>query len=245
MVFFFKNELPTLDKILCEIKQWPAIPNMSRSTLYKVMRQINFRYSAQIWNIDYAMGFTLLGMLNGFKNLLGSLPSYRNIDYAMGFTLLGMLNGFKNLLGDIFSVDMPHFLPLNFFGVHLCIPEEGPKIVSESSNSEIKEERKTECSLVISNYTNRLISEVPPDPVHPPQLYRCPEVKPETTIDNTPRFPSKLAPAARAIQSPKVPGIRRRVDTGNKIPNANSHKLVNISLPACALAESYSDTIHL
>ncbi|KAJ8912754.1 hypothetical protein NQ315_016710 [Exocentrus adspersus] len=28
------------------------------------------RYFAQIWNIDYAMGFTLLGMLNGFKNLL-------------------------------------------------------------------------------------------------------------------------------------------------------------------------------
>ncbi|KAJ8911496.1 hypothetical protein NQ315_010868 [Exocentrus adspersus] len=38
--FFFKNEL---DKILCEIKQWPTIPNMSRSTLYKVMRHINFR----------------------------------------------------------------------------------------------------------------------------------------------------------------------------------------------------------
>ncbi|KAJ8913791.1 hypothetical protein NQ315_002697 [Exocentrus adspersus] len=42
--FFFKNELPTLDKILCEIKQWPMIPNMSRSTLCKVMRHINFRY---------------------------------------------------------------------------------------------------------------------------------------------------------------------------------------------------------
>ncbi|KAJ8914126.1 hypothetical protein NQ315_016202 [Exocentrus adspersus] len=31
------------------------------------------RYFAQIWNIDYAMGFTLLGMLNGFKNLLDEL----------------------------------------------------------------------------------------------------------------------------------------------------------------------------
>ncbi|KAJ8912219.1 hypothetical protein NQ315_009043 [Exocentrus adspersus] len=49
--FFFKNELPTLDKILCEIKQWPTIPNMSRSTLYKVMRHINF--SRVIWRRNY------------------------------------------------------------------------------------------------------------------------------------------------------------------------------------------------
>ena len=41
--FFFKNELPTLDKILAEIKDHSDLPNISRSSLYKLMKMINFR----------------------------------------------------------------------------------------------------------------------------------------------------------------------------------------------------------
>ncbi|XP_023311638.1 uncharacterized protein LOC111692121, partial [Anoplophora glabripennis] len=42
--FFFKNEIPTLDKILTEIKSRQNLPQMSRSSLYKFMKQINFKY---------------------------------------------------------------------------------------------------------------------------------------------------------------------------------------------------------
>ncbi|XP_023312763.1 uncharacterized protein LOC111692866, partial [Anoplophora glabripennis] len=42
--FFFKNEIPTLDKILTEIKSRQDLPQMSRSSLYKFMKQINFKY---------------------------------------------------------------------------------------------------------------------------------------------------------------------------------------------------------
>ncbi|KAJ8915262.1 hypothetical protein NQ315_014769 [Exocentrus adspersus] len=64
--FFFSNEIPTLDKILNEIKNHQDLPQMSRSTLYKFMKQINFRYlkrnrkSVMIerddivrWRVDY------------------------------------------------------------------------------------------------------------------------------------------------------------------------------------------------
>lgn len=42
--FFLKNEIPTLDKILTAIKSRQDLPQMSRSSLYKVMKQINFKY---------------------------------------------------------------------------------------------------------------------------------------------------------------------------------------------------------
>lgn len=42
--FFHKNELPTLDKILREIKYRPDLPQMSRSSLYKLMKHINFKF---------------------------------------------------------------------------------------------------------------------------------------------------------------------------------------------------------
>lgn len=41
--FFYNNELPTLDKIVQEVKKRPDLPQMSRSTLYKLMKQINFK----------------------------------------------------------------------------------------------------------------------------------------------------------------------------------------------------------
>ncbi|XP_050504984.1 uncharacterized protein LOC126883468 [Diabrotica virgifera virgifera] len=42
--FFFKNEMPTLNKILSEFNNRPDLPNMCRSTLYKFLKQINFKY---------------------------------------------------------------------------------------------------------------------------------------------------------------------------------------------------------
>ncbi|XP_050507733.1 uncharacterized protein LOC126885278 [Diabrotica virgifera virgifera] len=41
--FFFKNEMPTLNKILSEVNNRPDLPNMCRSTLYKFLKQINFK----------------------------------------------------------------------------------------------------------------------------------------------------------------------------------------------------------
>ncbi|XP_072400872.1 uncharacterized protein [Diabrotica undecimpunctata] len=42
--FFFKNEMPTLNKILSEVNNRPDLPNMCRSLLYKFLKQINFKY---------------------------------------------------------------------------------------------------------------------------------------------------------------------------------------------------------
>ncbi|XP_056648364.1 uncharacterized protein LOC130452887 isoform X2 [Diorhabda sublineata] len=42
--FFFKNDIPTLNKILNEIKKNTDLQNVSRSSLYKLMKEINFRY---------------------------------------------------------------------------------------------------------------------------------------------------------------------------------------------------------
>lgn len=41
--FFYDRELPTLNKILKRIKEDENIPEMSRSTLYKLMRILNFK----------------------------------------------------------------------------------------------------------------------------------------------------------------------------------------------------------
>ncbi|KAL1489530.1 hypothetical protein ABEB36_013486 [Hypothenemus hampei] len=40
--FFSRNEIPTLDKVLSEVNSRPDLPQMSRSSLYKFMKQINF-----------------------------------------------------------------------------------------------------------------------------------------------------------------------------------------------------------
>lgn len=42
-VFFYNGELPTLNKILKKIKEDENIPSMSRSTLYKLMKKLNFK----------------------------------------------------------------------------------------------------------------------------------------------------------------------------------------------------------
>uniref|UniRef100_A0A1Y1JY26 Tc1-like transposase DDE domain-containing protein n=2 Tax=Photinus pyralis TaxID=7054 RepID=A0A1Y1JY26_PHOPY len=42
--FFYHSELPTLDKILKEINSREDLPQMCRSSLYKLMKQINFKY---------------------------------------------------------------------------------------------------------------------------------------------------------------------------------------------------------
>lgn len=41
--FFYKNEMPTLNKILHEINSRPDLPKMCRSSLYRFMKQINFK----------------------------------------------------------------------------------------------------------------------------------------------------------------------------------------------------------
>lgn len=41
--FFFKNELPTLDKILAQILIRDDIPQMSRATLHRFLKLINFK----------------------------------------------------------------------------------------------------------------------------------------------------------------------------------------------------------
>lgn len=41
--FFYDGELPTLNKILKRIKEDENIPEMSRSTLYKLMKILNFK----------------------------------------------------------------------------------------------------------------------------------------------------------------------------------------------------------
>ncbi|XP_057671857.1 uncharacterized protein LOC130903648 [Diorhabda carinulata] len=42
--FFLKNEIPTLNKILNEIKKNMDLQNVSHSSLYKLMKEINFKY---------------------------------------------------------------------------------------------------------------------------------------------------------------------------------------------------------
>ncbi|KAI4465096.1 homeobox-like domain superfamily [Holotrichia oblita] len=40
---FYENELPTLDKVLTQINNSNELPKMSRSTLYRLMKQLNFK----------------------------------------------------------------------------------------------------------------------------------------------------------------------------------------------------------
>ncbi|KAJ8918507.1 hypothetical protein NQ315_015212 [Exocentrus adspersus] len=42
--FFIKNELPTLDKIANKLRNEPDLPQISRSSLYTFLKEINFRY---------------------------------------------------------------------------------------------------------------------------------------------------------------------------------------------------------
>ncbi|KAK9686583.1 hypothetical protein QE152_g37083 [Popillia japonica] len=44
--FFLKNELPTLNKIMAEItRRGEPVPHMSRTTLYRFLKLINFKYA--------------------------------------------------------------------------------------------------------------------------------------------------------------------------------------------------------
>ncbi|KAK9702394.1 hypothetical protein QE152_g29962 [Popillia japonica] len=46
--FFLKNELPTLNKIMAEItRRGEPVPHMSRTTLYRFLKLINFKYVKQ------------------------------------------------------------------------------------------------------------------------------------------------------------------------------------------------------
>lgn len=40
---FRQNEPPTLDKVLVQVKNNEDLPNMSRSTLYLLLKQMNFK----------------------------------------------------------------------------------------------------------------------------------------------------------------------------------------------------------
>nr|CAI5858466.1 unnamed protein product [Callosobruchus analis] len=40
--FFFRNELPTIDKVLKEVKDDPDLPNFKRTTFYKLLKLLNF-----------------------------------------------------------------------------------------------------------------------------------------------------------------------------------------------------------
>ena len=42
--FYFKNELPTIDEVLSEVNNDPQLPNFKRTSLYKLMKKINFKY---------------------------------------------------------------------------------------------------------------------------------------------------------------------------------------------------------
>lgn len=42
--FFFKNEMPTLDKVLKEVNDDNDLPNFKRSTLHKFLKTLNFKY---------------------------------------------------------------------------------------------------------------------------------------------------------------------------------------------------------
>lgn len=43
--FFFNNELPTLDKILAAVNDDESLPDFSRSTLYKLLKEVlKFKY---------------------------------------------------------------------------------------------------------------------------------------------------------------------------------------------------------
>jgi transposase len=45
--FFFNNEIPTLDKIVQAVNSDHDLPNLSRSAVYKLMKQLNFVYKCR------------------------------------------------------------------------------------------------------------------------------------------------------------------------------------------------------
>lgn len=42
--YFFRNELPTLDKVLKDINDTPDLPNFKRTTFYRLLKSLNFTY---------------------------------------------------------------------------------------------------------------------------------------------------------------------------------------------------------
>lgn len=42
--FFFRNEFPTIDKVLKDVNEDPDLPSFRRRTVYKLLRSLNFRH---------------------------------------------------------------------------------------------------------------------------------------------------------------------------------------------------------
>lgn len=42
--FWYKREIPTLEKILASIHEDPDLPNLSQTTLYRILQKLNFKY---------------------------------------------------------------------------------------------------------------------------------------------------------------------------------------------------------
>lgn len=42
--FFFKNEIPTIDKVLKEVNEDAVLPSFKRSTFYKLLKHLNFKW---------------------------------------------------------------------------------------------------------------------------------------------------------------------------------------------------------
>lgn len=42
--FFFRNEIPTIDKVLANVNANPDLPNFKRTTFHQLLKQLNFQY---------------------------------------------------------------------------------------------------------------------------------------------------------------------------------------------------------
>lgn len=45
--FFFRNELPTIDKVLREVNDDPDLPDFKRTTFYKLIKELNFKFQSR------------------------------------------------------------------------------------------------------------------------------------------------------------------------------------------------------
>lgn len=93
--FWFKGEVPTLKKILLSIDDDPKLPNLKRTTLYRVLKELNFEYT----KTKDCTNFVLIERENIVKwrrNYLKTIQNYREEKRPLYFLGETQINIGKN-----------------------------------------------------------------------------------------------------------------------------------------------------
>lgn len=74
--FWFKGEVPTLKKIQLSINEDPKLPNLKRTTLYRVLKDLNFEYTKTKDHTNFVL-IERDNIVKWRRNYLKSIQNYR------------------------------------------------------------------------------------------------------------------------------------------------------------------------